>query len=162
LSTSVLTGVKRVPRTELSHDEAKEVLASQDLVRVAFPDAPSSYLIPLGYVWVPPDLCGVADEGHKTHLAEMNSTVSFQVDTSIDTGLWEWRSVTGVGNFEIVANAVQKQQVLEALKPVLTQAPEWWLREQGPRMASGELLVWKITPIRISGCQYARPDKRIG
>ncbi len=148
-------------RQDLTHDETLQVLATQDLVRVAFRDGPSSYLIPLGYVWLPPALYGVADTGRKTRLAERNPNVSFQVDTSSRTGVFEWRSVTGEGKFEIVDNVKQKQEVFAALEPVIRQAPDWWRRQQGPRIASGDLLVWKITPTNLAGCECAPPDDSI-
>jgi nitroimidazol reductase NimA-like FMN-containing flavoprotein (pyridoxamine 5'-phosphate oxidase superfamily) len=100
---------------------------------------------------------GVAEAGRKTEVAERNSAVSFQVDTSDETGLWEWRSVTGRGTFEIVTNPEEKKQALGALQPVIAQAPDWWHREQGPKMAAGVLLVWKITPTEKSGCEYVPP-----
>ena len=151
-----------MPRQPLTHDQMVQVLATQNIVRVAFRDGPSSYLIPLGYVWLPPALYGVADAGRKTRLAQRNPGVSFQVDTSSNTGLYEWRSVTGEGRFEIVENVKQKQEVFTALEPIIQQAPDWWRRQQGPRMASGDLLVWKITPTNIAGCECAQPDDSTG
>jgi nitroimidazol reductase NimA-like FMN-containing flavoprotein (pyridoxamine 5'-phosphate oxidase superfamily) len=148
-----------LPRRDLSAEESAKVLAEQNLVRVAFHDGRTSYLIPLGYVYVEAALYGVADAGRKTRIAERNAAVSFQVDTSDDTGLWEWRSVTGEGTFEIVATDVEKQRALGALQPVIAQAPDWWRREQGPRMASGALLVWKITPTVVTGCEYVPPEE---
>ena len=120
-----------MPRKELSRSETLRVLAAQKLVRIAFRDGQSSYLVPLGYVWVAPVLCGVTDIGRKTRLAEKEPLVSFQVDTSSDTGLWEWRSVTGEGKFEIVDNDEEKQQLFEALQQIIGAAPDWWRAEQG-------------------------------
>jgi nitroimidazol reductase NimA-like FMN-containing flavoprotein (pyridoxamine 5'-phosphate oxidase superfamily) len=131
-------------------------LSEQNLARVAFHDGRASYLIPLGYVYLQSRLYGVADAGRKTEMARQNAAVSFQVDTSGDTGLWEWRSVTGEGTFEIVGNK-EKALALAALQPVIAQAPDWWRREQGPKMASGALLVWKITPSVVTGCEYVPP-----
>jgi nitroimidazol reductase NimA-like FMN-containing flavoprotein (pyridoxamine 5'-phosphate oxidase superfamily) len=147
-----------VPRHDLDAEESAHVLSSQNLVRVAFHDGGGSYLIPLGYVFLNSALFGVADPGRKTEIAQQNSTVSFQVDTSNDTGLWEWRSVTGEGTFEIVGDS-QKERALAALQPVIEQAPDWWRREQGPKMASGALIVWKITPTLVSGCEYVPPEE---
>ena len=147
-----------MPRRELSDDATREVLATQGVVRVAFRDGTSPYLIPLGYVWVGEALCGVSDAGRKTRLAQEDPNVSFQVDTSGDTGLWEWRSVTGRGTFDIVHDDGQKRSILDALKPIIGRAPAWWQRQQAPHLASGALLVWRITPRQLAGCEYARPD----
>jgi nitroimidazol reductase NimA-like FMN-containing flavoprotein (pyridoxamine 5'-phosphate oxidase superfamily) len=144
-----------MPRYDLSADETIRVLAGERVVRVAFRDGETSYLIPLGYVWLDSALLGVADPGRKTRMAESNPSVAFQVDTSAETGVFEWESVTGDGTFQVVVDEAERQQAIAALQPVIAQAPEWWQREQVPRMAAGSLVVWKITPTRISGCRYA-------
>jgi nitroimidazol reductase NimA-like FMN-containing flavoprotein (pyridoxamine 5'-phosphate oxidase superfamily) len=145
-----------VPRQALDNDEKIEVLAKERLVRIAFQEGRSSYVIPLGYVWLNGALFGVAEAGRKTELAEVNPMVAFQVDTSIETGLWEWESVTGTGRFEI-AGTEEKARAMAALQSVIAEAPDWWRREQAPRMAAGKLLVWKLTPTSTSGCRYAPP-----
>ncbi|MEJ2312178.1 MAG: pyridoxamine 5'-phosphate oxidase family protein [Gemmatimonadales bacterium] len=144
-----------MPRTDLSRDETLRVLEREGVVRVAFDDGDAPYLIPLGYTWLESALFGVADPGKKTRLAASNSDVAFQVDTSAETGVFEWESVTGDGVFEIVADETARRRALSALGPVIAQAPEWWRNEQTSKMADGSLLVWKITPTRLSGCRYA-------
>jgi len=148
-----------MPRYELSVDEAIEILAGETLVRVAFHDGGAPYLIPLGYVWLDSALFGVADPGRKTRMAASTPTVAFQVDTSAETGVFEWESATGEGTFQVVVDEAEKRQALAALQPVIAEAPGWWRREQATRMAQGALLVWKITPIRLSGCRYASAEK---
>jgi nitroimidazol reductase NimA-like FMN-containing flavoprotein (pyridoxamine 5'-phosphate oxidase superfamily) len=142
-----------MPRSNLTPDDCSRVLANEQLVRVAFCDQNVLYLIPLGYVWLRSALYGVADHGRKTEIANQNSAVAFQVDTAMKTGLWEWESVTGEGTFELV-DGTEKQEALSALQPAIAKAPDWWRREQGPRMAAGELVVWRIRPTHIAGCRY--------
>jgi len=129
-------------------------LANEQLVRVAFRDQDVLYLIPLGYVWLRSALYGVADRGRKTDIASRNPVIAFQVDTAMNTGLWEWESVTGEGTFALV-DGTEKQEALSALQSAIAKAPDWWLREQGPRMAAGALVVWRIRPTQIAGCRYA-------
>jgi len=143
-----------MPRSALSQDDCTRVLAGEQLVRVAFRDQESVYLIPLGYVWLDSALYGVADTGRKTEIARQNPTVAFQVDTSMHTGIWEWESVTGEGHFDLVEGP-EKQKALAALQPAVAQAPDWWRREQGPKMAAGTLVVWRLRPAHIAGCRYA-------
>lgn len=143
-----------MPRSNLTPDDCGRVLASEQLVRVAFRNQEELYLLPLGYVWLSSALYGVADPGRKTEMASRDPAVAFQVDTAMRTGLWEWESVTGEGVFELV-DGTEEQGALEALQPVIANAPAWWRREQGPRMAAGELVVWRIRPIHIAGCRYA-------
>jgi nitroimidazol reductase NimA-like FMN-containing flavoprotein (pyridoxamine 5'-phosphate oxidase superfamily) len=93
-----------MPAQDLNKNDTLAILAEEQLVRVAFHDGESPYLIPLGYVWLRSALYGVTDSGRKTDIAEANPRVAFQVDTSSTTGLFEWRSVTGEGRFEIIHN----------------------------------------------------------
>ncbi|MEE8573424.1 MAG: pyridoxamine 5'-phosphate oxidase family protein [Gemmatimonadota bacterium] len=79
-----------MPRYELSVDETIRVLAGEKVVRVAFHDGGALYLIPLGYVWLDSALFAVAEPGRKARMAKSNPTVAFQVDTSAETGVFEW------------------------------------------------------------------------
>jgi nitroimidazol reductase NimA-like FMN-containing flavoprotein (pyridoxamine 5'-phosphate oxidase superfamily) len=143
-----------MPRSTLTQDECNRVLGGEGLVRIAFRDQDTVYLIPLGYVWLGSALYGVADAGRKTEIASRNPQVAFQVDTSTHTGLWEWQSVTGEGRFDLV-DGPEKGKALAALQPVVASAPDWWRREQGPKMAAGTLVVWRLFPTHVTGCRYA-------
>jgi nitroimidazol reductase NimA-like FMN-containing flavoprotein (pyridoxamine 5'-phosphate oxidase superfamily) len=147
-----------MPVRELMNEEVNNLLAGEHVVRVAYQDESCPYLIPLGYVWMRNALYGVMEQGRKTQIAEENPRVAFQVDTSCRTGLFEWGSVTGEGQFQVVVDAEERNEALSALQPVIAQAPDWWQREQAPRMAAGSLLVWKLTPIRATGRQYEPPS----
>lgn len=143
-----------MPRSNLTPDDCSRVLAHEQVVRVAFRDQDVLYLIPLGYVWIRSALYGVADRGRKTEIANRNPAIAFQVDTAAQTGLWEWESVAGEGTFELV-DGTEKQEALAALQAAIAKAPDWWRREQDPRMAAGALVVWRIRPSRMAGCRYA-------
>jgi nitroimidazol reductase NimA-like FMN-containing flavoprotein (pyridoxamine 5'-phosphate oxidase superfamily) len=143
-----------MPGSALLDDDCTRILDGQHLVRVAFRDGESLYLIPLGYVWFRSALYGVAERGRKTVLAERNALVAFQVDTSMQTGLWEWESVTGEGRFALV-EAAERQEALSALQPVIAAAPEWWRREEGPSLAAGALVVWRLSVTHVAGSRYA-------
>lgn len=136
---------------ELAESEIKDILASEKVVRVAFSEASSTYLIPLGFVWLHSALHGITEFGKKTQCAKENSHVAFQVDTSAETGIFQWRSVSGEGEFEIVADDELRGEVFKAFGPMMAQAPNWWILEQGPKVSSGSLQVWRIRPTRISG-----------
>jgi nitroimidazol reductase NimA-like FMN-containing flavoprotein (pyridoxamine 5'-phosphate oxidase superfamily) len=132
------------------------VLRDGHLVRVAFRDGDATYLIPLGYVWVGSALYGVGEQGRKTDLASNEPVVAFQVDTAMETGLFEWQSVTGTGQFAVVSNQDEARAALVALQPFIAQAPDWWRAEQAPRIAQGALIVWRITPSSVTGVRFAR------
>jgi nitroimidazol reductase NimA-like FMN-containing flavoprotein (pyridoxamine 5'-phosphate oxidase superfamily) len=148
-----------VPHTPMTKDQATRVLERAQLVRVAFRNDASTYLIPLGYTWVGSALYGVADRGLKTELAERDPNVAFQVDTAMETGLFEWESVTGTGRFAVVTDQGEAADVIAALQPFVAQAPDWWRAEQGPRMAEGALIVWRIDPTSFTGMRYARSEQ---
>lgn len=143
-----------MPAQDLNNQMAIDVLANEHLVRVAFNDGNSTYLVPLGYVWSDSALYGVMEPGKKTQISARNPTVAFQVDTSCTTGLFEWASVTGTGRFEVVSSPKEREQAMSALQPVIAEAPEWWHQEQAPRVASGALQVWKIVPEKFDGRRY--------
>lgn len=143
-----------MPRTQLDHEAATGVMASGDVVRVAFRSPEAVYLIPLGYVWMDAAMYGVTDPGKKTDMAALDPDVAFQVDTSSVTGLLEWMSVTGQGRFEIVEDEEERSKVLSSLRAFAASAPDWWRDEQVARMASGHLLAWRLTPLTLTGMQY--------
>ena len=144
-----------MPRTAIEPDQATSVLRNGHLVRVAFSDDAAPYLIPLGYAWIGAALCGVGEPGRKTDLASKNRVVAFQVDTSMETGPFEWESVTGTGEFGVVSNPDEARGILQALQPFIAEAPDWWRAEQAPRMAQGALMVWRITPRSYTGIRFA-------
>lgn len=144
-----------MPRTPMSNAEDTRLLADCELLRVAFRDGDSTYLIPLGCVCINGVLYGVTDPGRKTEIATAHPRVSFQADTARQTGLFEWESVTGRGVFAIVSDAEERSRALSALQAFIATAPDWWKAEQGPKMASGQLLVWRIQPVSITGVRYA-------
>ena len=98
-----------MPRHKLPDDESERLLARGRLVRIGFQDTAAPYLIPLGYVFLHSALYGVTEPGRKTRVAAVNPSVAFQVDTSSESGLWEWESVTGEGRFEIVTGKAERE-----------------------------------------------------
>jgi len=143
-----------MPRLTLSDAETSRVLAESELVRVAFRDGESVYLIPLGCVCIDGSLYGVMDAGRKSEIGERQPRVAFQTDTSRSTGLFTWQSVTGEGEFTIVNDGGDKARVLARLQPFMATAPDWWKAEQGPKMAAGTLSIWRIQPAWMTGVEY--------
>jgi nitroimidazol reductase NimA-like FMN-containing flavoprotein (pyridoxamine 5'-phosphate oxidase superfamily) len=114
------------------------------------------YLIPLGYVWVDAAMYGVGERGRKTELAAREPGVAFQVDTAMETGLFEWESVTGTGQFTVVSEPGEARRALTEMQSFMAGAPDWWRAEQAPRMVQGTLIVWRITPTAFAGSRFAR------
>ena len=147
-----------MPRVPLSDAEVVRLLENSELLHVAFHDGTSTYLIPLGCVWSDGALYGVTDPGRKTEIAIGNPDVAFQTDTARQTGLFEWESVTGQGEFEIVTDPDEVGRAMAKLQPFVATAPDWWKAEQAPRMAAGEVLVWRIQPTATTGVRYIAPS----
>jgi nitroimidazol reductase NimA-like FMN-containing flavoprotein (pyridoxamine 5'-phosphate oxidase superfamily) len=143
-----------MPRQVMNGTEVGRLLEEAELVRVAFRDGESTYLIPLGCVCIEGVLYGVMEAGRKTELARNHPRVAFQTDTARTTGLFEWQSITGEGDFTIVTDPVEKAQVLDRLSTAVASAPAWWKAEQGPKMAAGELSIWRIHPQWMTGVKY--------
>lgn len=146
-----------MPRVPMSEDEVARLLETCDLLRVAFHDGASNYLIPLGCVWSGGALYGVADPGRKTEIAADHPHVAFQTDTSRQTGLFEWESITGQGEFQIVEDPAEVGIAMAKLQPFVATAPDWWKAEQAPKMSAGQLLVWRIRPTSVTGVRYSQP-----
>lgn len=147
-----------MPRVPMSEDELVRLLKTCETIRVAFYDGSSTYLIPLGCVWFNGALYGVAAPGRKTEIAAEHPRVAFQTDTAQHTGLFEWESVTGHGEFEIVKDAAVVSRTMTKLQPYLASAPNWWKTEQVQRMSAGQLLVWRIQPTSMTGVRYIPPS----
>lgn len=141
---------------DLDPDAVRRVLAAESVVRVAFRDGDERYLIPLGYVWLDGALHGVSGPGRKIRLAQADPRVTFQVDTSASTGWFEWESVTGDGRFEVVADDGVRGAVVEAWRPTVDAAPNWWREEIAPALDAGKLLVWRLTPGTVSGRRFGK------
>lgn len=151
-----------MPPQPMTEREITEVLAGERIVRVAFSDQDYPYVIPFGYAYLDSMLHGVTAPGRKSRIAERNARVGFQVDTSAESGLWEWRSVTGEGRFEFVESEEEKRKSLAALEPLLAHAPEWWQEEIRPLVQAGIVRVWRIMPTRLGGVRYARGGAAAG
>ena len=146
-----------MPRTPMNEIESERLLQQCELIRVSFREGDVAYLIPLGCIWADGALYGATEAGRKTELASLDSRVTFQTDTALETGLFEWESVMGHGAFEIVADAGEKAAAVARLLGFVARAPGWWKVEQGPKLASGQLLIWRIRPDSITGVRCGAP-----
>jgi nitroimidazol reductase NimA-like FMN-containing flavoprotein (pyridoxamine 5'-phosphate oxidase superfamily) len=136
---------------ELSERETEELLSEQRIVRVAFDAVGERYLVPLGYVWFEGFLCAVTTDGRKTRIARDNPQVSFQLDDSVETGLFSWKSVSGEGTFELVTDPADIDRISPVLFGRFPDIPEWAREEYADKQASGQLVWVRIRPTRMTG-----------
>jgi nitroimidazol reductase NimA-like FMN-containing flavoprotein (pyridoxamine 5'-phosphate oxidase superfamily) len=115
----------------MGKEEMDRFLSEQRVVRICFHAFDQLYLIPLDYVWVNGNLCGLTISGQKVAMGQSNPKVAFQVDNSTPaTGPWTWRSVTGQGIFELVVDPQETEQLSLKIQahfsdvPPLPDAPE--------------------------------------
>lgn len=151
-----------MPGSDLDGKGIEGVLAGQAIVRVAFRDGEERYLLPLGYVWLRGAMHGVSGPGRKLRLAAADPRVTFQVDTSAESGWFAWESVTGEGRFEIVSDELIRRETFAAWRTTIEGAPAWWREEIGPAVDAGALAVWRLTPIRVTGRRFGRGEDARG
>lgn len=135
---------------DLSNSEIEAVLAAQRVIRVSFDDGDERYLVPLFYSWHQGSLCGLTTPGRKTRMAEASARVAFQIDTSAETGEFEWRSVTGEGSWEIITNEAE-MTFIPAMQARLADTPPWARELLMQRFQTLGRLAWRITPTRMTG-----------
>ena len=144
---------------EIGREEVERLLSEQRTARIGFATSEERYLIPLGYVWLEGSLCGVTSRGRKLGLAQTDSRVSFQVDTSAQTGEFIWTSVTGEGTFEVLEDRGSLVRFGRLLNARHRDAPKWLLEFQAEEFAAGRMVAWRLKPTSITGVSVVPPDK---
>jgi nitroimidazol reductase NimA-like FMN-containing flavoprotein (pyridoxamine 5'-phosphate oxidase superfamily) len=142
---------------EMSAGEVLEFLAGRRVGRFAFHAVGRAYLIPLGYVLQGEVLCVATSAGEKTRLAAQQPRVAFQVDDAHES-LVGWRSVTGEGVWEVVAEPAEREAILELLLQRFPELAAWGRGEARTKAAGGALVLARVRPLWSSGREFAGPD----
>ncbi len=142
---------------EFKQDEIEQALDTERVVRLGFTSAGEAYVVPLFYVWLDGALCGMTTPGRKTSLAGANPHVAFQVDSVESTGPWEWRSVSGEGEWEVVTDPGEISQIVGRVQRKLRDAPAWAPSQLQARFVEQGMVTWRIRPTRVSGRSHG-PD----
>jgi alkanesulfonate monooxygenase SsuD/methylene tetrahydromethanopterin reductase-like flavin-dependent oxidoreductase (luciferase family)/nitroimidazol reductase NimA-like FMN-containing flavoprotein (pyridoxamine 5'-phosphate oxidase superfamily) len=138
----------------LEQAEIERVLDEERVVRIAFDAAGERYVVPVFFVWYEAALHGVTTAGRKTRLGGENGAVAFQVDSSARTGVWEWFSVSGEGQFELLRDQALTEAFVPRLQKKLADAPPWAVFSKPnllELLPSTGLHPWRIRPTRLSG-----------
>lgn len=141
---------------DFDRSEIDRVLAAERIIRIAFSADGEHYLVPVFFVLHEDALCGLTTPGRKTRMAERQSHVSFQVDSSATTGPWEWSSVTGEGDWEVVQDPAAFGPFAMALRGKLADAPEWAAQALNERFAKLGMVAWRIRPTALHGRAHER------
>jgi nitroimidazol reductase NimA-like FMN-containing flavoprotein (pyridoxamine 5'-phosphate oxidase superfamily) len=137
---------------EMTRDEVERFLLGQRVVRVCANALDQLYLIPFGYVWVESYLYGAAISRRLTEMVQRNPRVAFQIDDYAHaTGPWAYRSVTGQGDFEFVADPKEIERFAPALRARFNDAPVWFQQEQAALAEASRFGFWRIRPLEMTG-----------
>ena len=140
---------------EFDRSEIEALLSAERVVRLGFSANGETFVVPVFFTWYEGTLCGLTTPGRKTRMAEANAHVAFQVDSSASTGPWEWSSVSGEGQFEVVRNPAEFGPFATQLQQRLADAPAWAGQELQARFARLGMVAWRIRPERISARAHA-------
>ncbi|MGH2609954.1 MAG: pyridoxamine 5'-phosphate oxidase family protein [Tepidiformaceae bacterium] len=135
---------------DLTEPEMHSVLSSQRVIRVAFDDGSERFIVPMFYAWHEGALFGLTTPGRKSRMGEANPRVAFQVDSSAQTGEFEWQSVSGEGTWEIL-RAEADMAFVPLLQARLADSPPWAVQLLMERFQTLGRLAWRITPTSMSG-----------
>ena len=142
---------------DLTPQEIELVLSKERVIRIGFSADGEQFLVPVFYVFHDGALCGLTTPGRKTRLAEANADVAFQIDSTFETGPWEWASVSGQGIFGRVADPAEFGEFAARLSAKLADAPKWAADMLQDRFARLGIYAWRIEPKVISGRAHG-PD----
>lgn len=140
----------------MSKEEVEAFLAGRRVVRVCFAAGGERYLVPLGYAWRGGALCGAMTEGRKTRMVDREPSVAFQVDDTLEAGLWEWRSVSGEGVLEWVEEPDEVRALAERQAAAWADMPRWLREEVEAEAAAGRTRWFRLRPTRMTGVASRR------
>jgi nitroimidazol reductase NimA-like FMN-containing flavoprotein (pyridoxamine 5'-phosphate oxidase superfamily) len=86
---------------DLSPSEIDDVLAAQTVARIACQEEGRPYIVPVAYAYADGAVLVHSLEGAKVRIMRANPRVCVQVDAV--SGMTDWRSVVGWGDFEELA-----------------------------------------------------------
>lgn len=143
---------------DLDPAETEHVLARERVVRLAFHADGEHYLVPVFFTWHEGALCGFTTPGRKTEMAARQPRVAFQVDSTVTTGPWEWASVTGEGDFEMLDDPLEAMTFAPALQQKLADAPDWASQALEERFERLGRVPWRLRPRTMSGRAHGPED----
>jgi nitroimidazol reductase NimA-like FMN-containing flavoprotein (pyridoxamine 5'-phosphate oxidase superfamily) len=135
----------------LASKEIEDVLSGERIVRIGMGAAGERYLLPVGYLWYDGFIYFASTPGKKTRILEANPEVSFQIDTSATSGIYDWKSVTGEGRVEFVEVAAELDGIRPRLFARFGDMPSWMASEYRGRADSGRLVWMRIRPRHVTG-----------
>lgn len=135
----------------------EQLLRQERVVRLGFTAPGETYVVPVFFVLHEGALCGLTTPGRKSRMGEANARVGFQVDSSLTGGIFEWRSVSGEGVFEVVRDPAEFGPFAEKFNAKLPDAPPWMGKELEARFAAVGMVPWRVRPTAMTGRTHFAP-----
>ncbi len=136
---------------DLTPEETATVLQKERVVRLSLTANGETFVVPVFYIWKDGALFGMTTPGRKTRLATANPRCGFQVDSSATTGPWEWASVSGEGDIELIEDPAEQMAFAPQLGERLADAPSWAQELLQQRFATLGRVGWRLRPSVMSG-----------
>lgn len=137
---------------ELNPEQIKKVIQTQRTLRVGFAADGKVYVVVMGYAWFDDALNGITSAGRKLDMALASPKVAFSIDTSGQTGPWNWHSVAGEGLFEVIRLPRAALQLTKFMaQPNRAKTPTWFKVSTAKEVAAGNLVCWRIKPSLLTG-----------
>jgi uncharacterized protein len=136
----------------LSEVEARDLIASGKIGRLACVDGDEPYVVPINYVFEDDSIYSHSLPGRKIDAMRTHSRVCLQVD-EIETE-FEWRSVIAFGNFEEIRVPSDRRTILSKLLarfPLLTPVESVMAQDAN----APDTIVFRIIVDRITGVEEA-------
>ena len=98
---------------ELNDTQIEDLLKSQLIGRIGCHSADLVYVVPVNYIYEPPNIYGHSAKGMKIDLMRNNPEVCFEIDDIND--ITNWQSVIVWGKFEEITDMEEAQKVIQKL-----------------------------------------------
>jgi uncharacterized protein len=146
---------------DLTAAECADVLARNDLARVACARDGQPYVVPVHYSYDPGDRCLYAFSavGQKIEWMRQNPRVCVEVEEIADR--YHWTTVVAMGRYEELQRTPEHAAARQRAERLLERRDEWWM-PGAARTHAGEhsfVVVYRILLDRLTG---RRADRDAG
>ena len=105
-------------------------------------------MLAFGFTFHDGCLVGMTGQGTKVELAKRDPRVGFQVDTSLEDGIYAWESVHGHGTIRF---SPPEREILEAIESSHGTPPDWFTGDRMQDFRDGTALTYRIEPTELHG-----------
>ena len=137
---------------EMNPNEMRSLLARSNYGHLGCARFDKPYVIPIHYLYAPPDMYLYTTRGMKTELLDANPQVCLQVEEVRDSH--HWVSVIVSGYAERLADNAERQQALNLVQPGKPDlAPATARTHFGDLMRSSTELIYRVRVHHMTGRQ---------